>query len=131
MMVNCLKIRKKYSNRIKSKRKWKRIAHCLFSLMFLKVLEIMRLLLRVYQHRVFNIFFSISFSTPCKHKWCSNVLIAERIKYQILHMLQNAERFKNKSLSFISNLYTQLNFDKIPHYGDERWNLRRSLNICS
>ena len=35
-------------------------------------------------------------------------------------MLQNAERFKNKSLSFISNLYTQLNFDKIPHYGDER-----------
>ena len=57
MMINCLKIRKKYSNWIKSKRKWKRIAHCLLLLMFLKVLEIMRLLFRVYQHRVFNIFF--------------------------------------------------------------------------
>ena len=30
MMVNCLKIHKKYSNWIKSKRKWKRIAHCFF-----------------------------------------------------------------------------------------------------
>ena len=29
-----------------------------FLLMFLKVLEIMRLLFRVYQHRVFNIFFN-------------------------------------------------------------------------
>ena len=35
-------------------------------------------------------------------------------------MLQNAEHFKKKSLFFISNLYTQLNFDKISHYGDER-----------
>ena len=44
-------------------------------------------------------------------------------------MLQNAEHFKKKSLFFISNLYTQLNFDKISHYGDERWNLRKSLYI--
>ena len=33
--------------------------------------------------------------------------------------MRNALR-KNLSF-FISNLYTQLNFDKIPHYGDERF----------